>query len=636
MFVHLKRASAMNPLQSRITQINKIIQTPDESHARAAAITVLGAGLIYIAVDIFRGDILAVLVFAVGWLVLLALVNFAAIRQMLTDSTLNFRHILHIILYWLYSAGAVMSIRLLGGVDAVGKDSRLFYVFLLAFIALTWAAVRALLIVVRPRVYNFFSTQIPLWEQTLLAANEVIAAGMVAYIWSSVLVRLFQPSVFTTRLNLIYGFGLGIATVIFYLGIQLMWVQRYNEWISRNEIWVRWARLISPFVLFVTTIVIASRFTARTDPRTASLVDNPDLDFAVLSLVPVIWLMVFLVMVLVFSGRRGLRQRFLPDPLLEHLPKRIELLFRAISDMDLLLVVGVLTTFIPVYLLFFGADGGLIGSALQAILRRGSALIETTEQALAILFVLPFYFFIVLILMLYAVIISRPHISSDERDEMMRLLPVGFLISMVIVLYLFAIPFTQVFIEGRLPTFSRDLGRILAFYILIPVILLYLHFLPLVRFPYGRGQRLWREATGRKLDTDLNDIDRRIRNLNQELSRMDNKWTMFPRGDDLTLVKDRLETLHRYIHLNSERDDLNMRRLQIVSSRQNLAEISDTPFSVTVARLPLRVISIGIPLLLAFQLYQWAVLNEGLREVVNNPNLTLTEFIQILLDNIEF
>ena len=75
----------------------------------------------------------------------------------------------------------------------------------------------------------------------------------------------------------------------------------------------------------------------------------------------------------------------------------------------------------------------------------------------------------------------------------MSKLPIGFLITMIITLYLFAVPFTQVFVEGRLPTLSRDLGRILVFYVLIPLLLLYLHFFLLVRIPYGRGQRLWRE-----------------------------------------------------------------------------------------------------------------------------------------------
>ena len=62
---------------------------------------------------------------------------------------------------------------------------------------------------------------------------------------------------------------------------------------------------------------------------------------------------------------------------------------------------------IPVYLLSFGENSGVVGQARQIILQRGNALLETSEQALTSLFVLPFYGFIVLILLLYGVVISR-------------------------------------------------------------------------------------------------------------------------------------------------------------------------------------------------------------------------------------
>jgi len=350
---------------------------------------------------------------------------------------------------------------------------------------------------------------------------------------------------------------------------------------------------------------------------------------------PVLWLLVLLLMGLVYTSGSGLRQRFLPDALLEHVNFRLRRLLEAVSDIDVLLLLGVLSTFTPVYLLFLGDSTGFIGRARAAITNRGTALIETSEQALAVLFVLPFYLFTILLLLLYAVVISRPALSAEQRDNLMDRLPVGFMIALIITLYLFAVPFTQAFSEGRLPTLSRDLGRILAFYILIPLIILYIHYIPFVRLPYGRGQRLWRDRHAVKLEQDLRSIDRRINQLNQELSRMDSRWQI-TRGEDVDVLKGRVETLHRYVHLNGERDGLNMQRLQIVTARQNLAEISDTPLSVAVARLPLRIISLGIPLLLFFQLYQWAVLNQGLRDVVNNPNITVADFIRILLDNIEF
>ncbi len=603
--------------------------------SEAAAPVLLAAGFIYLMVLLFRQDWLGVLFFLPGWGLLLGLANYEPLRARLLGRQLTLQHVLHVLYYWAWSVIWLWLARLLFATPAAGKESELFYVVLLAFVGVTWAAVRSLLIVVLPRAYDTFSTSIPLWEQILLVINESIAIGLTAYVWASVLVRIFQPTVFTTRLNLVYSLGLGTAALLYYAITQFMWFQRWNRWLGQTGVWVVLARVLSPYILFVITLLIASRFTERTDPRTASLLDNADIDLAVLALVPVIWVVVLVLMVIVYTSGRGLRQRLLPDALLERLPGRVQQVLRAVSDIDLLLVIGVLITFIPVYLLLLGEGGGIVSQARQVILQRGSALIETSEQALAILFVLPFYLFIILILLLYAVVISRPSISAQDRDDLMSRLPVGFLITMILTLYLFAVPFTQVFSEGRLPTLPRDLGRILAFYVFVPLILLYTHFFALVRLPYGRGQRLWREKHAGELDQDLRRIDRRIGNLNQELTRMDSKWG-FSRLEDTSELKTRVETLHRYIHLNGERDNLNMERLQIVSAKQELAEISETPLSIAVARLPLRIISLGIPLLLLFQLYQWAVLNEGLQEVVNNPNITVADFIRILLDNIEF
>jgi hypothetical protein len=88
--------------------------------------------------------------------------------------------------------------------------------------------------------------------------------------------------------------------------------------------------------------------------------------------------------------------------------------------------------------------------------------------------------------------------------------------------------------------------------------------------------------------------------------------------------------------LNSLRDDLNMQRLQIIAARQQLAEVSEAPVSITVARLPLRVVSLGIPLLIAIQLYQWAFVNNGLHEIINTPNLTVDQFFRIILKQANF
>lgn len=625
----------MKRVRDWLKQIWDAVRPSRDALIEATAPFLLAVGVIWWAVLLFRRDWVGAALFVPGWALLLGLANYAPLRERLLGQTLNLRHMLHIFFYWLLSAAWLGLLRQLIITPAAGKESQFFYVVLLAFFGVTWAAVRSLLIVTVPRAYNIASTEIPLWEQVLLILNESLAIGLTAYVWASVLVRVFQPQVFTVQLNLIYGLGLGVAGLLYYVLMQFLWLERWNRWLSQNQVWLVLARVFSPYILFVMTVLIASRFTERTDPRTASLLDSGDVDLAVLAVVPVIWLLVAVMMGLSYTSGRGLKQRFLPDALLAHVPLRLRRLLEAISDMDLLLLVGVLTMFIPVYLLFFGESGGVVGQARQAILQRGSALLETPEQALAIFFILPFYLFIVTMLGLYALVISRPSISAQGRDDLMRKLPVGFFITLIITLYLFAVPFTQVFTEGRLPTLSRDLGRILAFYVFVPLLLLYLHFFVLVRFPYGRGQRLWRTRYATELDQELRRIDRRITHLNRELSRIDTKWTL-SRGEDTAELRGKMNQLHHYIQLNGERDDLNMERVKIVSDRQNLAEVSDTPFSVAVARLPLRIISVGIPLLLLFQLYQWAVLNEGLQEVVNNPNITVADFIQILLDNIEF
>lgn len=97
-----------------------------------------------------------------------------------------------------------------------------------------------------------------------------------------------------------------------------------------------------------------------------------------------------------------------------------------------------------------------------------------------------------------------------------------------------------------------------------------------------------------------------------------------------------MDILYRYVKLNSLRDDLNMRRLQLVAERQQLAEISEAPISMDVARLPVRIVTYGIPLLFIIQFYQWAIINNGLREIVNNPNITILDFFRAILQNFNF
>ena len=79
-----------------------------------------------------------------------------------------------------------------------------------------------------------------------------------------------------------------------------------------------------------------------------------------------------------------------------------------------------LATVIPVYLLLFGDTGGVVGGLRQQILQRGSALIETSEQALALLFTLPFYVLIVALLALYGYTLAQPTLSARQRDRLPR------------------------------------------------------------------------------------------------------------------------------------------------------------------------------------------------------------------------
>src|SRR5690606_30347679 len=203
--------------------------------------------------------------------------------------------------------------------------------------------------------------------------------------------------------------------------------------------------------------------------------------------------------------------------------------------------------------LLFGDTGGVIGGLRQQILQRGSALVETSEQALALLFAVPFYVLIVAVLALYGYAVGQQTLSARQRDELVKTLPIGFLIMLIITLYLFALPFSQVLTEGRLPQLPQDSGRILLFNILIPLVLLYMHYFIFVRLPYGRGQSRWREAHATVLSRQLSIIERRIQNLNQELERLDSQWQQ---GNDAN-PNTRFDTLYRYVQLNGMRDDMN-------------------------------------------------------------------------------
>jgi hypothetical protein len=577
------------------------------------------------------GDWLNVAASAVGTGVLVLLAGSPAAQMRILREPFNRRHAAYVVMLWVYLIAWVNVARALGSAPPLGKNSALFYTLAIALVMLTIMLVRALALL----SYRFsrpFVTDIPVWEQALVAINEFVAAGLLALYAGNTLVQVFQPDVFTIRLNLPYTAGVGAVAVLYYGGMQLMWLARWNSWLSKNRVWVGLARTLSPLVLLVITMAIVARFAEQGDPRTASLLGSADTDVAVLAFAPVIWLLTVVVMLLVYTGRSGLRQRFLPDVLLDQLPPRLNRFLRTISDMDMLLILGVLATVIPAYLFLLGDTSGIIGALRGEILERGSVVIETSEQALALLFAMPFYVVIVGVLLIYALALARPSVSAYEREELVRRLPIGFLIILIITLFLFTVPFTQVLTEGRLPRLPQDLGRILLFNVLIPLLLLYAHYFLLVRLPYGRGQSAWREAQAARLSRRLEDVERRIESLNREVEALDRLWRDGRAADPGANV----DLLYRYVQLNSMRDDTNMQRLQVLAERQQLAEVSETPVSLAVARLPVRIVSIGIPLLVAIQIYQWAVLNNGLREIINDPNITIFEFFRAILQQAQF
>src|SRR5690606_25959774 len=474
------------------------------------------------------------------------------VQQRILGTRFNRRHALYIAMFWIYGVTWLNLVRLLEVAQPTGKESDYFYALAITIVAVTLMLIRSLLLLT-PHFQRIFIGRIPLWEQILVAINEGISVGLLALYTSNLIVRLFQPDVFTLRFDAPYLVGIGFVILLYALGMQLMWLQRWNDWLSKNAVWVRLARLLAPLAALVTIMVIGNYFIERSDPRTANLLGDSNTSLAVLSIAPVILLMIFVIMLLVYTSNKGLRQRFLPDLLLDRLPGRVAKFLRSISDMDMLLIIGVMATSIPAYLLLFGDTGGVIGALRQQILQRGSALIETSEQALAVIFAMPFYFLVIILLGLYALVISRSTITAQERDELIAKLPIGFLIILVSTLYLFAVPFSQVLTEGRLPQLPQDSGRILLFNILIPLVLLYMHYFIFVRLPYGRGQSRWREAHATVLSRQLSMIERRIQNLNQELERLDSQWQQ---GNDAN-PNTRFDTLYRYVQLNGMRDDMN-------------------------------------------------------------------------------
>ncbi|MFN8528998.1 MAG: hypothetical protein U0670_10330 [Anaerolineae bacterium] len=628
----------MQDFKRSTQQLLRSVQTADANTPfdRLLVPTIAIIGLGVSAFYFLRGDLMLTGFFALTTLVMVLIAASQRAQTLLLGRRFNRRHVTHFFLFWIYGIALISVLRMLLPAEFGGKGGSYSVGLLAITVGLIIMLARTLLIFTK-RGYKFFSTGIPIWEQILLAINETVALLLLSGYTSTHILHALQPDVFTTRENTAYAVGLGLGVLLYYLGTQFMWIQRMNDWLSLNHVWVLLARLLAPFALVLVTLVIASRLVARTDPRTANLAGGENTALAVLAIAPVIWLIVFVVLILVYTGRRGLRQRFMPDALLEWLPNRLSNFLKTISDMDMMLIALALVTTVPTYLLVIGgASSTVIGFLRAQIFQSLGTIVETNEQALALLFATPFYILIVGMLALYGFAISQTGMSAKERDELVSRLPIGFLIILIITLYLFALPFSQVFTEGRLPNISAELGRILAFNVLIPLVMLYAHYFILIRMPYGRGQRRWRDNEAERLNIQLHAVDRRLDDLNRQIQQLDRIWHEGRAGQGNFNLTQNFDTLYRYLQLNGLRDDMNMQRLQVLNERQELAEISEAPVALAVARLPIRVVSLGIPLLLAIQIYQWAVVNNGLRAIIENPNLTVFDFFRAILKQTQF
>jgi hypothetical protein len=606
------------------------VQLSDESRIDRYLIPVLMAiGIGYSGFLFLSGDVALFMVSALTVALLIALSGFKPLQNVLLRREMTAGHAVYLAIFWAYSQAWIILLKQLQTLPQFGKESLPFYILFVFFMMVTYRGIFALFGITYVG-YSILFTTTPFWERVSIAINEVIAGALLSFFCGGLLARSIQPEIFTLRQDASYTLGVFGTLFLYYFVIQLMWTQRWNAVLSKNKNWLRLARLFTPIALVIATMVIGRHFARLSDPRTADLLGTANLDQTILAISPVLWLLLLTIVVLVFTSNRGLSRRFLPISLLEQLPTRLGVMLTKISDMDLLLVVGILSTWVPVQVLLMGeGQVGLI-DRLRTQITQQNALIDTSEQALALIFALPFYGLALSLLLIYAYVFIKPDLSAKDRDALVDQLPIGLLIMFIITLYLCSIPFSQVLSEGRIPQLPQDLGRILAFDMLIPLVLLYAHYFVLVRIPYGRGQKLWREQYSEDLHSEESRVQSRIKTLDTEINRIEKRWIRI-RDDD-----EKIETLYKFVELNSNRDSQNMDLLRLIRQRQELDEVSETPVSVEITRLPTRIISLGIPLLLAFKIYEWAVVNDGLREIANNPNIGVIEFFQIILQQTQF
>lgn len=591
----------------------------------------IGISLLFTAWFIWRGDVLIAGVSAVVIALFVLIATLKPAQRVLIRAEFGISHAFYLAVFWVYTLLTVSIVRVLLATPSTGKESQPYYILAVLLFAVLFRLCLSLLAIF-PFAYRVFMSDIPLWEQIIVAINEFLAAVVLAFVLGGQVAQILQPDVFTLRVDIPYTVGLLFLAGTYYVITQAMWISRWNKLLSRNFVWVQFARIVTPIALVVVTIVIIHHFTSLSEPRSANLLGDANVDETILALSPIIWMMVFFVVFIVYTGNRGLRRRLLPDKLLNLLPNVISNRLKFTSDMDIILFAGMLASVIPLQLFLF--DSSLFIGTLQQQLSTDNALIDTSEQALALIFAIPFYLFAVLLLTLYASVMINPALPAKDRDALVERLPLSLLLMFVITLYMAAIPFSQVLSSGDLPQLPQDLGYILAFNVLIPLILLLFHYYLFIRFPYGFGQSRWRKNYALQLEESLRTVDLKIATLQKHIDTREAKWG--DRDGIQESYTEQITTLHDLISLNGERDTLNMERLRVVSERQELAEISEAPVSVTIAQLPRQVVSYGIPLVLAFKIYEWAIINDGLREVANNPDIGILEFFATILENTNF
>ena len=330
------------------------VQLSDESRIDRYLIPVLMAtGIGYSGLLFLSGDIV---LFAVSALIVALLISLSGIKplqQILLNREMNTGHAFYIAVFWAYSQAWVVLLRQLQTLPQLGKESIPFYVLFIFFMMVTYRAIFALFGITYIG-YSILFTTTPFWERVSIAINEVIAGALLSFFAGGLLAQWIQPEIFTRYQDPTYTIGVFGTLFAYYFAIQLMWTERWNAVLSRNKNWLRLARLFAPIALTIATMVIGRHFARLSDPRTADLLGTANLDQTILAISPIIWLLLFTILILVFTSNRGLSRRFLPIALLEQLPLRIGGLLTKISDMDLLLVIGILSTWVPVQVLLVG------------------------------------------------------------------------------------------------------------------------------------------------------------------------------------------------------------------------------------------------------------------------------------------